>query len=37
MHDAASADSYKAFLAIKAKATGDPQVADATRRANQTK
>jgi hypothetical protein len=32
LHNAAAADSYKAFLAIKAKATGDPQVADGTKR-----
>jgi tetratricopeptide (TPR) repeat protein/predicted Ser/Thr protein kinase len=36
-HDAAAADSYKSFLAIKAKGTGDPQTADAAKRASQTK
>jgi tetratricopeptide (TPR) repeat protein len=32
MHNAAAADSYKAFLAIKAKADNDPLVADARTR-----
>ena len=36
-HQAAAAESYKSFLAIKAKGTGDPQIADAAKRARQAK
>jgi eukaryotic-like serine/threonine-protein kinase len=37
LHNAAAADSYKAFLAIKAKGDGDPLVADARERLGETK
>jgi len=37
LHSATAAESYKSFLAIKAKSSGDPQVADATKRLNEGK
>jgi hypothetical protein len=37
LHNTAAADSYKAFLTIKARADNDPLVADARKRTGNTK